>query len=186
MAIKAFEIDYGSNCPKAVAKIVIAMGGVSEGGHLASLTALTAGDAHLEGDVGDHVGVSSAVGAVVANCPRSDFSFPAGVTRSRPGSSRLRRPRSCSGSTGSTTTPSLRDRPARVIASTLARRRPDPARRSRCGFNHQESRVLHEALSAVGAQSIYVVIAGAGHDGPEFVAPAITATVAGFLAEKLG
>jgi hypothetical protein len=38
--------------------------------------------------------------------------------------------------------------------------------------------VLHEALSAVGAQSIYVLIAGAGHEGPEFVAPAITATVA--------
>jgi acetyl esterase/lipase len=52
--------------------------------------------------------------------------------------------------------------------------------------NHEESRVLHEALSAVGAQSIYVLIAGAGHEGPEFVAPAITATVAGFLAEKLG
>jgi len=44
--------------------------------------------------------------------------------------------------------------------------------------NHEQSRVLHEALSAVGAQSIYVLIAGAGHDGPEFVAPAITATVA--------
>jgi pimeloyl-ACP methyl ester carboxylesterase len=53
-------------------------------------------------------------------------------------------------------------------------------------FNHEESRVLHEALSAVGAQSIYVLIAGAGHEGPEFAAPAITATVAGFLAEKLG
>jgi hypothetical protein len=52
--------------------------------------------------------------------------------------------------------------------------------------NHEQSRVLHEALSAVGAQSIYVLIAGAGHEGPEFVAPAITATVAGFLAEKLG
>ena len=53
-------------------------------------------------------------------------------------------------------------------------------------FNHEQSRVLHEALSTVGAQSIHVLIAGAGHEGPEFVAPAITATVAGFLAEKLG
>jgi len=50
--------------------------------------------------------------------------------------------------------------------------------------NHEQSRVLHEALSAVGAQSICVLIAGAGHEGPEFVAPAITATVAGFLAEN--
>jgi predicted esterase len=53
-------------------------------------------------------------------------------------------------------------------------------------FNHEESRVLHEALSAVGAQSMYVLIAGAGHEGPEFAAPAITATVTGFLTEKLG
>jgi hypothetical protein len=37
-------------------------------GHLASLTALTAGDAQLEGDVGDHLGISSAVSAVVAYC----------------------------------------------------------------------------------------------------------------------
>jgi hypothetical protein len=41
-------------------------------------------------------------------------------------------------------------------------------------------------LSTVGAQSIHVLIAGAGHEGPELVSPAITATVAGFLAEKLG
>jgi hypothetical protein len=46
--------------------------------------------------------------------------------------------------------------------------------------------VLHEALSAVGAQSTYVLIAGAGHQGPEFGAPAIRATVVGFLTEKLG
>jgi hypothetical protein len=38
-------------------------------------------------------------------------------------------------------------------------------------INHEQSRVLHEALSAVGAQSTYVLIAGAGHEGPEFVAP---------------
>jgi len=50
----------------------------------------------------------------------------------------------------------------------------------------EQSHVLHEALSAVGAQSMYVLIAGAGHEGPEFVSPAITATVVGFLAEKLG
>jgi acetyl esterase/lipase len=56
----------------------IAIGGVSAGGHLASLTALTAGDAQLEGDLGDHVGISSAVGAVVAYCPTSDFLLSGG------------------------------------------------------------------------------------------------------------
>jgi hypothetical protein len=52
--------------------------------------------------------------------------------------------------------------------------------------NQEQSRVLHEALSAAGAQSTYVLIAGTGHAGPEFSASAITATVTGFLAEKLG
>jgi hypothetical protein len=33
-------------------------------------------------------------------------------------------------------------------------------------------------VSAVGAQSMYVLIAGAGHEDAEFVPPAITATVA--------
>jgi acetyl esterase/lipase len=56
----------------------IAIGGFSAGGHLASLTALTAGDAQLEGNVGDHLGVSSAVSAVVAYCPTSDFLLSGG------------------------------------------------------------------------------------------------------------
>ena len=33
---------------------------------------------------------------------------------------------------------------------------------------------------------MYVLIAGAGHEGPEFVGLAITATVTGFLTAKLG
>jgi hypothetical protein len=77
--------------------------------------------------------------------------------RSRPKSSRLRRPRRCSGSTGSTTTPNLRDRPARATASTPTHLILHGDRDA--VFNHEESRVLHEALSAVGAQSIYVLIA---------------------------
>ena len=32
----------------------------------------------------------------------------------------------------------------------------------------------------------YVLIAGAGHDGPELLTPSTTATVPGFLAENLG
>jgi len=33
---------------------------------------------------------------------------------------------------------------------------------------------------------VYVLIAGAGHESPEFIAPTIMATVVGFLTEKLG
>jgi hypothetical protein len=52
--------------------------------------------------------------------------------------------------------------------------------------NHEQSRVLHEALSAVGAQPIPAYRGRRPGGPPEFVSPAITATVAGFLAEKLG
>jgi acetyl esterase/lipase len=115
--LRANAVKYGLDPDR------IAIGGFSAGGHLASLAALTAGDVQLEGDVGDHLGVSSAVSAVVTYCLSSDFLLSGGATRSRLRSSRLRGPLRCSGSTGSTTTPSLRDRPARVTACTLARRR---------------------------------------------------------------
>lgn len=52
--------------------------GFSAGGHLASLAALTTGDASLEGDVGGNRGQSSAVGGVVAYAGPSDLPRLAG------------------------------------------------------------------------------------------------------------
>lgn len=165
----------------------IAIGGASAGGHLASLTALTAGDATLEGDVGDHVGVSSAVGAVVAYFPGSDFLLSGGRN---PLETMILPPPPTAALLGLD----------RIDDDPELARAASPRHRVHAGapphlilhgdrdtmVNHEQSRVLHEALSAVGASSVYVLIAGAGHEGPEFVTPAITATVAGFLAEKLG
>jgi acetyl esterase/lipase len=165
----------------------IAIGGASAGGHLASLTALTAGDAALEGEVGDHVGVSSAVGAVVAYFPGSDFLLSGGRN---PLETMILPPPPTAALLGLD----------RIDDDPELARSASPRHRVHAGapphlilhgdrdtmVNHEQSRVLHEALSAVGASSIFVLIAGAGHEGPEFVTPAIIATVAGFLAEKLG
>jgi acetyl esterase/lipase len=164
----------------------IAIGGASSGGHLASLTALTVGDALLEGDVGDHVGVSSAVSAVVAYFPITDLLLSGGRnaletqilpppwTTALLGLDRIDDDRELARSA------SPRHRVHGNAPPHLILHGDRDA-----AVNHEQSRVLHEALSAVGAQSTYVLIAGAGHDGPEFSAWGITATVTSFLAEKL-
>ena len=164
----------------------IALGGASAGGHLASLAALTTGDAALEGDVGDHVGVSSAVSAVVAYFPGGDLLLSSGRN---PLESRVLGPSPAAALLG---LDSVDDDPALTRAAS-------PRHRAHAGapphlilhgdrdtmVNHEQSRVLHDALSAAGASSLFLLISGAGHEGPEFVRPAITATVAGFLAENL-
>ena len=165
----------------------IAIGGASAGGHLASMTGLTAGDAGLEGDVGDHAGVSSAVGAVVALFPPADFL----LTGARnPLESRILPPPPVTALLG---IDRIEDHPDAARAAS-------PRHRAHAGapphllvhgdrdtmIPHEQSRILHEALSAAGASSILMLISGAGHEDPAFVRPSVTAAVAGFLTEALG
>jgi acetyl esterase/lipase len=165
----------------------IAIGGASSGGHLASLAALTEGDPELEGDVGEHAGVSSAVGAVVAYFPGSDLLISGGRA---PLEAQILPPPPTAALLG---LERIDDDPELVRSAS-------PRYRAHAGapphlllhgdrdtmVNHEQSRLLHEALSAAGASSLYMLISGAGHEDPQFVRPAVTASVAGFLSESLG
>jgi acetyl esterase/lipase len=165
----------------------IAIGGASAGGHLASLVGLTAGDEELEGDVGEHTGVSSEVAAVVAYFPGTDLLLSGGRN---PLEGQILPPPPTAALLG---LDRIDDDPELVRSAS-------PRYRAHAGapphlilhgdrdtmVNHEQSRVLHEALSAVGASSLYLLISGAGHEDPQFVRPAVTAAVAGFLSESLG
>jgi acetyl esterase/lipase len=165
----------------------IAIGGASAGGHLACMVGLTAGDPELEGDVGDHTDVSSEVGAVVAYFPGTDFLLAGGRN---PLESQILPPPPVTALLG---VDRIDDYPDKARAAS-------PRYRAHAGapphmllhgdrdtmVNHEQSRVLHEALSAAGASSLYLLISGAGHEDPQFVRPAVTAAVAGFLSESLG
>ena len=115
--LRANAADYGLDPDR------IATGGASSGRHLASL-ALTASDERLAGNIGDDLGVSSPVSAVVAYSPAVTCSYPAGATRWRL-RWHLRRLRRCLGSTGSTMRRSVATRsPARRGESIQLARKP--------------------------------------------------------------
>lgn len=65
--LRATADDFGYSADR------IALAGVSSGGHLAALVALTGGEPDLEGSIGDHLRVSSEVQAVVSYCGASNL-----------------------------------------------------------------------------------------------------------------
>jgi acetyl esterase/lipase len=164
----------------------IAAGGASAGGYLASMLGLTAGDAELEGDVGEHTDRSSAVGAVVALFPPTDFLLSGSRN---PLESQILPPPPVAALLGV----------SRIEDYVDAARAASPRYRARAGaaphlllhgdrdtmVNHEQSRVLHDALSSAGATSVYMLLSGAGHEDPVFVRPSVMAAIAGFLEEHL-
>jgi acetyl esterase/lipase len=160
--------------------------GASAGAYLGSLLALTAGEAEFEGTVGGNLEQSSAVQAVVhwfgqsdllASGSRSDiearllpFAFEAGLL-------------------GVSSVVEAADR-ARAL-SLLRRIGPGapPFLIAHGDRDHvvppSEGQALHDGLSRAGADTSFVLVGGAGHEGPEFERPATLATTAAWLRAKL-
>jgi acetyl esterase/lipase len=160
--------------------------GASAGAYLGSLLALTTGDDEFEGTVGGNLERSSEVQAVVhwfgqsdllVSGSRSDieahllpFAFEAGLL-------------------GVNSVAEAADR-ARGL-SLLARVSPQapPFLIAHGDRDHvvapSESEALHHALSRAGADTQFMLLGGAGHEGSEFARPAILAMTAAWLRAKL-
>ncbi|HWU57809.1 MAG TPA: alpha/beta hydrolase [Microbacteriaceae bacterium] len=160
----------------------IGIWGASAGAYLASLAALSPGDAVLEGDVGGNVEQSSAVQAVVHWFGQTDLAASAHRT---PIEAKLLPFAFEAGLLGTTDATQLALRaaglslPARTTASAPPffivhgdRDRIVPA---------AEGFALHQALSRAGAVSRFELLAGAGHEDEAFDSAAHLAVTAAWL-----
>ncbi len=160
----------------------IGVWGASAGGYLASMVALTAADAGLEGDVGDNRDQSSAVQAAVIWFAPSDL---ASSGRRSPLEKQILFPPFEAAVLG------LDDVTGHAAwtspASALARVSPHaPPFLIAHGDSDRmvppsESAALHDALGRAGATSTLVSLAGAGHEDPAFDRPELQAMTAAWL-----
>jgi acetyl esterase/lipase len=164
----------------------IGVWGASAGAYLGSLLALTAGDERFEGAVGGNLERSSAVQAVVhwfgqadllASGSRSDveahllpFAYEAGLLG----------------------VPRVADAVDRARDLSLLARAAPQAPPFLIGHGDRdhvvavsEGQALHDALSRAGADTQFLLLGGAGHEGPEFHRPATLAMTAAWLRAKL-
>jgi acetyl esterase/lipase len=160
--------------------------GASAGAYLASLLALTAGDDEFEGTVGGNLEQSSDVQAVVHWFGQSDLL----VSGSRSDiEARLLPFAFEAGLLGVSSLVDATDR-ARVL-SLLTRVSPHapPFLIAHGDRDHvvapSEGEALHHAMSRAGADTYFMLLGGAGHEGPEFDRPATLAMTAAWLQAKL-
>jgi acetyl esterase/lipase len=159
--------------------------GASAGAYLGSLLALTAGD-EFEGAVGGNLEQASGVQAVVHWFGQSDLL----VSGSRSDiEARLLPFAFEAGLLGVGAVADAADR-ARVL-SLLARVSPQapPFLIAHGDRDHvvapSEGEALHHALSRAGAESQFMLLGGAGHEGPEFDRPTTLAVTAAWLRATL-
>jgi acetyl esterase/lipase len=160
--------------------------GASAGAYLGSLLALTPGDAALEGDVGGNLDQPSDVQAVVHWFGQSDL-LAAG-SRSQVESRLL----PFAFEAGLLGVPSLAEATERARALSLLGRvtgRAPPFLIAHGDQDHvvapSEGEALHHALRRAGGDTRFLLLGGAGHEGPEFERADMLAMTAVWLRDKL-
>jgi acetyl esterase/lipase len=160
--------------------------GASAGAYLASLLALTAGEEEFEGTTGGHPEQRSDVQAVVHWFGQSDLL--ASGSRSEI-EARLLPFAFEAGLLGVGSVSEAADRARGLSLLTRVSAAAPPFLIAHGDRDHvvppSEGRALHDALSRAGADSSFLLLGGAGHEGAEFDAPAMLALTAAWLRAKL-
>lgn len=156
--------------------------GASAGAYLGSLLALTAGDAELEGTVGGNLEQSSAVQAAVHWFGQVDLLAAGSRTEVE---ARLLPFAFEAGLLGVDSVVEAGDRARHLGLLTRVSAGAPPFLIAHGDRDHvvapSESEALHDALSRAGAETNFMLLGGAGHEGPEFDRPATLALTAAWL-----
>jgi acetyl esterase/lipase len=160
----------------------IGMWGASAGAYLGSLLALSDGDSELEGAVGDNHEQPSAVQAVVHWFGQTDLAASAARSELE---ARLVPFLFEADLLGTNDPAQLADRARELSLLTRVSPQAPPflivhGDRDRI-IPVAEGFALHDALARAGARSRFELLAGAGHEDPEFDSPANLATTAAWL-----
>jgi acetyl esterase/lipase len=164
----------------------IGVWGASAGAYLGSLLALTARDDEFEGAVGDNLDRSSEVQAAVHWFGQSDLL----VSGSRSDlEARLLPFAFEAGLLGVGSVDEAADLARDLSLLTRVSPHAPPFLIAHGDRDHvvapSEGEALHQALSRAGADTQFMLLGGAGHEGPEFDRPATLAMTAAWLRDKL-
>ena len=177
--LRARALDYGYDATR------IGILGASSGGHLAALVGTTNGQAELEGSLGEHLGVSSDVQAIVSYFGASDLLTI--LAQSTPYGLGIREPalKTLLGAL-----PSENEALARLASPVFQVDTHDPPLLLLHGDQDpqmpiNQSHELEGAYERAGLEAKLIVVHGAGHGGGAFYDAERTKLVAAFLDEHL-
>jgi acetyl esterase/lipase len=164
----------------------IGIWGASAGAYLGSLAALTADDDEFEGNAGGNFDQSSEVQAVVHWFGQSDLLASGSRSETE---ARLLPFQFEANLLGGDTLVDVADRARGRSLLTRVSSTSPPFLISHGDRDHvvapAEGEALHDALSRAGADSQFMLVGGAGHEGAEFAGQANLALTAAWLRAKL-